>query len=64
MGLINVSCYNSCHGNSVKGHWALQESIYEYAFTTLDFPIILDGQLTSLTQLTINGFSTIEIMLP
>jgi hypothetical protein len=25
----NESCYNRCHGNDVKGFWALWDSIYD-----------------------------------
>jgi hypothetical protein len=41
-----VCCYNRCRGNAVKGFWALWYNIYECVFTTLDFPVILDGQFT------------------
>jgi hypothetical protein len=26
---MNVFCYNLCHGNAVRGFWALWNNIYE-----------------------------------
>jgi hypothetical protein len=49
---MNVCCYNRCHGNAVKGFWALWDNIYDYVcLLTLDFPIILDGKITSVCVL-------------
>jgi hypothetical protein len=44
---MNACCYNHCHGNIVKGFWALLDNIYDFTFmtTTLDSPIILYKQL-------------------
>jgi uncharacterized YccA/Bax inhibitor family protein len=33
-----------CHGNAVKGYWALWDNIYECVFTALDLPVILNVQ--------------------
>jgi hypothetical protein len=38
---MNVCVVITCHGNAVKGFWVLWDN------TTLDVPIILDGQFTS-----------------
>jgi hypothetical protein len=38
--------YYRCHGNVVKGYLALLD-IYDCVLTTFDFPVIIDGQLTS-----------------
>jgi hypothetical protein len=43
-GIICVCCYNPCHGNAVKDFGVLWDIIYNCVFTTLDFPVILDGQ--------------------
>jgi hypothetical protein len=37
-----------CQSNVVKEFWALWDTIYDCLFTALDFPVILDGQFTSL----------------
>jgi hypothetical protein len=38
-----VYCYNRCHSNAVEGYRTLWNDIYECMFTTLDFPVIIDG---------------------
>jgi hypothetical protein len=43
-----MCCYNRCHSNAVEGFWALWDNIYDYVFTTLDFPVIFDGQFTGI----------------
>jgi hypothetical protein len=35
------------HNLAVQGFWALRGNIYDRVFTTLDFPVILDGRFTS-----------------
>jgi hypothetical protein len=39
-----MCCHNRCHGNAVMEFWALRYNIYDFVFTTMDFPVILDGQ--------------------
>jgi hypothetical protein len=39
-------CYNRCRGKAVEGFCALRD-VYDYVFSTLDFPVILDGRFTS-----------------
>jgi hypothetical protein len=47
INIMNVCCYNRCHGNAVEGFWTLCDNIYDCVFTTLDFHVILDGKFTS-----------------
>jgi len=45
---MNMYCYNCCHGNVVKGFWALWDNIYGYMCSLLYiFPVILDGKFVS-----------------
>jgi len=44
----NLNQYNRNHGNAVEGFWALRDNIYCYKFSVLNFPVVLDGQFTSL----------------
>jgi hypothetical protein len=34
---MNACCYNRCHGNTVKGFWALWDNIYDHVFAALGF---------------------------
>jgi hypothetical protein len=47
-----VCCYNSCHGNAVMefGPYGIV-----MMFTTLDFPVILDGQFTRFLYIDVNS---------
>jgi uncharacterized membrane protein YpjA len=41
-------CYDRCHGNAIMGFWTFLDNVYDYLFTTVDFPIILDGQFINI----------------
>jgi hypothetical protein len=60
---IYVCHYNRCHGNVVKGIWALLY-IYDCTFTTSNFLDIFDGQFTSVhmnAHQNLSCYSRVEI---
>jgi hypothetical protein len=54
-------CYNSCHGNAVKGFWTFWD-IYDFVFTTLDIPVILDRQFTSYYYKDLTQFQLVALI--
>jgi hypothetical protein len=43
---MNV-CVMCCHGNTVKGFWALWDNVHMTVFNTIDFAVIVDGQVSN-----------------